>query len=696
MKNSTAHRRTSRPHISDRCAHPLSPLSSSLSPRAAFTLVELLVATALVLLIMVMMAQVFGVALGTINSQTAIAHNDQKARMLTAQVRNDLQEMTYRQPLSGDVRGIVPLSPGDPVDALQRGFFYYSENDVGDDTDDVLHLTVDLSQTLGDPTVSSPRGPRFTGHAAPLGEDLNCNGILDTNPPEDTNNNGVLDLFPNQPDWDDGQCNGVGISRAAEVSYFLRGRILYRRVQLLRDPAASATPPYDTQPTRGVTGNGGPVPAFQGPYPSGSFYNDFDYSATRVWAVDGNTDGVADPESTASPPPPTADLYRLHFHGLESLDNSVGTTNFPLAIPQNRYGFHFIDNRPREYLLSAAGLPRVNPTTGVPYFIGRFTDEETSAQSALAAFLWPGFEQVPTSHVMRRRDLVLSPANVVGVDSNGNGLWDNGEPLYSGPRAGEDILLTNVDAFDVKVWDNGYNEDLNGNGMLDNGEDSNGNGVLDAGLWVDLGNNFGLGYYSSARNRNPYYGPLPVPDFNSTVPVYRNRVYDTWHPSAGADFNNDNVLAPVEVRPPYRPRWTDTVPGATNVTWAPNTAYSGSAFFFPDRLGADNAPGRAGVDDDQNGVTDFNAGVPDPGEIGWPGTDDGTNSIAYRILVPGTSGFQFPEWPRQSGAIVVDGSVVWQAFDNRVGLEKIQIIIRYRDVTTGASRQVTIVHSFVE
>ena len=49
-----------------------------------------------------------------------------------------------------------------------------------------------------------------------------------------------------------------------------------------------------------------------------------------------------------------------------------------------------------------------------------------------------------------------------------------------------------------------------------------------------------------------------------------------------------------------------------------------------------------------------------------------------------------------AGTIVVDGTVGWEAFDNRIGLEKIKITVRYSDVTSGTSRQVTIIHSFVE
>jgi hypothetical protein len=63
-----------------------------------------------------------------------------------------------------------------------------------------------------------------------------------------------------------------------------------------------------------------------------------------------------------------------------------------------------------------------------------------------------------------------------------------------------------------------------------------------------------------------------------------------------------------------------------------------------------------------------------------------------------------PEWPTTIGATVIENGtdsdpsndVVWEAFDNRQGLEMLQITIRYRDQQSGLSRQVTIRHSFVE
>ena len=82
-----------------------------------------------------------------------------------------------------------------------------------------------------------------------MAEDTNNNNQLD--PGEDINGNGQLDsglngVGFNQPDWDDGVYDNLSESIAAEISYFLRNGILYRRVLLLRQPAYGGDQPTNT------------------------------------------------------------------------------------------------------------------------------------------------------------------------------------------------------------------------------------------------------------------------------------------------------------------------------------------------------------------------------------------------------------------------------------------------------------------
>ena len=592
----------------------------------------MLVATLLVVVMMLLFAEIFGAAVEVMTSQRALASNDQKARSVTTIVRSDLQRLVYRQSVStgrnlahsfgGGVilespRGIVPLSPGDQPDARQRGFFYVSENDPLDDSDDVLHLVVDIRETLRNPTVSNPSHDPYFGRAQGPRQGFSGVGT------------------PNQPDWDDGVINNLASSSgSAEVRYFLRGGNLYRRVMLIREPLPSAAPPFTSQPSTGSNGTGGPFNAFETPYPSGSFYNDWDFSGTRILVVDNDM-----PPDGPSPEP--GDTYRFRFHGSDAMDNTLGFSNFPLADPRNRFGGYF-DGRSREWLLDSAGDPVA--------FIGAFTLGETSHD----LFLWPGVNRAAASNMMLRSDLILSPESIVSIDGNTNGIFDAGDTDLFGsraPRTGEEILLTNVEAFDVKFWDTGFAEiDGNGNGSLDPAEDRNGNGIFDAGIWVDPGNDFELGHYTLVNNlgptpgnnnttwgaQNPGYGPLP------NVP---NRVYDTWHPS----------LPGV---PPFRPLQVDPS-GPSAITWAPGGSVSRGDVVFPD------AP-----------TSNF--------------------SIGYVALRSGTTGSRSPDFPRLAGSTIEDGTVTWRAFDNRIGLEKMLITVRYRDVTSNKPRQVSIIHSFVE
>lgn len=623
------------------------------SPLNGFTLVEMIVATALVMLIMLLFAEIFGAAVGTITSQKGLANNDQKARSLTATLGRDLDLRTYRAAVnrgsslaalrefdansSGSFdeldsledwnrnaafdgisltpRGIIALQPGERPDARQAGFFYLSENDPFDDTDDVLHFTVFLNESHRDPLANDPNQVPFQGRALNLGAGRN------------------------QPDFDDGQLgDGASSSRAAEICFFMRNGNLYRRVLLIREPAASAAPPFGTQPSGGVSGTGGPYPVFSNPYapPTGnSFYNDWDFSGVRVYTGDTNTNGMVDPEPT--------DAYRFQFHGLESLDNSVGATNVPLGLPGNRFGFHR-SGVPREYLLDGSG----NPTA----YIGRFIHEETSDPD----FSYPGLEAAPGAHPLERTDLTLNGFGIV-------------TPYAGGNRAGEDILLTHVEAFNAEVWDPGYHEDIDNDGTLDSGEDANGNGQLDSGAWVSVGNSFGLGQYTQTPatglnltwgNQNSGYGPIPAGG---------NRVFDTWHPASAAAA----PFRPLQV-PPFLPDGTSG-PADGNPDPNPNIIYTWTA-----------------------GTT-----APSVGNVLFPDAAAGNFSYGYVVVgvIPvsmgtATVGARQPDWAREPGAVVRDGNIVWQCFDNRIGLERIRITVRYRDVGSDQSRQVTLIHSFVE
>ncbi|MBR9804425.1 prepilin-type N-terminal cleavage/methylation domain-containing protein, partial [bacterium] len=118
--------------------------------RSGFTLTEMLVAVGLLLIIMTIFAQIFQLAVTAMTRQKGMANNDSRARTAFSVIDADLKRMSFRSMRDGG--GLVPLVPGLLYDGNlaapeQRGYFYYSENDPDNDTDDVLQFTVDASLT---------------------------------------------------------------------------------------------------------------------------------------------------------------------------------------------------------------------------------------------------------------------------------------------------------------------------------------------------------------------------------------------------------------------------------------------------------------------------------------------------------------------------------------------------------------------
>ena len=374
--------------------------------RGGFTLVEMLVAVGLVVLMMSLFAEIFTLATGSMSKQKGIAENDQRARTLETLLHNDVRaslvtekkSLTFVPTDQGSLRprGMVPFEANEDnglsalsVDA-RKGYFYISENDINDDTDDILQFTVD-------------RFDVFYGRAVVLTA---------------ANNYAQYIANPNQPDFDDQSAvsDSTGSSPRAEISYFLRNGTLYRRVLLIRTPVTSI-PPYETQPQYDPSGS--QIDFFDNdtatsPSYTGDFWTDFDYAAFYRTTADGGA----------------------LFHGTTSLDNTATVTYplgsdttgaHPLAIPHFRFGHNQLTGQPREYILANAGA-----------FIGRFTQEETSHTS----FNYP--HQLSTVGSGNPYD----PASVTLTYNSGVVTQ-----FENGSRIGQDAVLSNVHSFDIKVWD---------------------------------------------------------------------------------------------------------------------------------------------------------------------------------------------------------------------------------------------------
>ncbi len=631
-----------------------------LRARAGFTLVEMLVSTALIVIVMLMFAQVYQVAASSVGTQKGIVENDQRSRTLTTVINNDVKARTFRF--------VLPVHPKlEPVAFTnlsdRAGYFSISENDPLDDADDGLSFTVRLE------TDDAPLTGRATKFDQPP---------LGLGPPNDN----TLD----QPEADDGQVDfaagapvvrqdSTGASRFAEICYFVRNGNLYRRVHLIRDPyddAAAAQPaafPATDYPA-----------APPGPFPS-SFWHDFDYSAFYL---------------TGTGP---------QFHNSSGdLNNDMASSPTSFGHPRFRFGHDHLSGNPREYVNQPAGTPLSQ------LFIGRFTQQETSHPEfgypgripdldGDAAFNNSPFDAAtPTNLGLFNGIVSYQP----GVDGN---FGTSDDVQFTGPRRGEDILLSHVHSFDVKVFDQAYDEtggsDMNRNGKIDV--------PADGGAFADVGHTAAGGDYRYSWNRCPGYGPR-IPEAGA----------DGLPGVAGFDDNGDGT--------------TDTVA---------ERGWPGS----DDGRGPDGQPGVGGIDDD--GIN----GVDDAGELGWPGSDDNVNRVfdtwhylmdfdggpipvpgqedsppfwapggttvwapgapyalndfvvpinanwtgfVYRCVAAGTSGAAEPlPWPTIVGSTVVDNGVTWRCEPLRP-LKAIQITIRFLDTASGQMRQVTLVESLVD
>lgn len=499
--------------------------------RGGFTLVEMMVSVTLVLLMMLMFAEIYGLAQNTISTQQGIAENDQKARILSQVLRRDLETRTFRSVYPfryEDSNNFAITAEERELLERRKGYFSFSENDPDIDTDDVLQLTVAVDQKRwGQP------GERLYGKATQL-QNL-TNGEVDG------------------PEFDDGRLgDSAGASGTAEVSYFLRNGNLYRSVLLVRQPYLK----NDSTPGYVSPGNATPT-GFSGARPQ--FWNDFDYSAYR-W-----------PNSSFS-------NYELHFHGQNSLENDpqknlprpyiMASANEVLWVPKAlsspflRFG-HLAYRNPNDELPwnqndnlpwpkpFPSGMPlefsRKIPSAEIPSdsenvigkartdFFGRFTTAERSDSS----FEFPG--------------VVPNPPNPNGGWTPFDGIVGN---YPNGTRRGVDLMLPNVHAFDVEMWDDALGE------FVDLGHEKT--------LPDNSNKQVPAGYYNRNRLRKNKKtdGSNVVGNEHSSAPVDFGNRYDTWGPRF---FVGDAAGTPLATmgRAPYRPEAGNPDPNVEGFTGVP-------------------------------------------------------------------------------------------------------------------------------
>jgi len=613
----------------------------------------------LVLLMMTLFGEIFGLATSSMDLQRAIAENDQQIRTLTTVLRSDLQKRTFR-----NVLPYYPLETQDDAAAPfgdREGYFYISLNSSLNAVDNVLQFTVHsrIVEELADDAPYYGRTARLPGNFL---------------------------ASQNQPEHDDGEItpNGAGSSPAAEICYFVRGGNLYRRQMLLREPLA-ATGADDSQPARD-DGADYFAPASGPLYASTQFWEDFDYSSVLRFNG-GNPEGSgfvgADSLSNATLLSPHASPLtgmQIPLHGIT-----------PLGQPRYRFGFDPFTGLSREFGDTSGASP--GDRNG-EFFIGRFTQAETSSTSFTYPHIYPGS---PTP-----------VGNGNPMDSSGTPLTDAGDGSVSeypaGSRIGEDLLLTGVHEFQIEVWDQRAGRFV---------EIGYGNPSDPPATWGD---------YHAARRLG-----VPGVDARAISSLYApvggsGAVLDTWHPyfdydNADNDFddlNNPDGSGPDN--PPFRPMTLDPT-GAS----APLPVNAGPGVFW-DHSPLLPTPGSGTTynigdvvfppteDQDVDGIMDAGengslpmAVVTDTSGLDTSGPAAAHGRIYYYIClqngpdpanpVPSTSQ---PPWSSSPGQLLrtADG-YIWQVRSNLRPLKAIRITVRFLHRRSGKMRQMTLVQPMV-
>ena len=707
--------------------------------RQGFTLVEMLVSVTLVLLMMTMFTAIFEMATDSVSKQQGIAKNDQQARSLTTIIKADISKRSFRyvQPYyPTEDSGTSPTSFGQ-----RAGYLYISTNDTDSGLDDLLQFTVNASLTH-----ETSDDSQFFGSAKLL-YDLAADTAFG-----DTGRRTTLRYNPNQPDADDANlnANNVGGSSAAEISYFVRGGALYRRVMLIREPLAVAGEDLSVQPVSNVGDNsyintigaglniGGGFAYVQTPLnvhqTNPGDVNHFGLAsgedAPAAWNVRATNDFwrhfdyAATPVLTGSAPFIPTDI---EFVGIDSLSNDdTSPTARSLGLPWVRFGFNALTGVSREH---------DNPTERL--FIGRFTHAETSDPDfnwPLAACRAAALDEVSVPLASGQSFNALNagaaigngnPMDLVGTRLNLNQSTGvvtefDGPSGRGGSRKVEDLLLNNVHEFKVEIWDDRLQRFVvPSHNFRTQIQDSGGSTVVVHGD------------YNTSRRINNNYGPsLPV----GATSRGRNHVFDTWTPNGlttlpirSFDLDGSGAISQNEASAPfvpyryYPPRQDDVPPASppgpsapasaggpnprtevdreTGVArnrgyWDPDIEYAVGdvVFAVPATFVANNVDG---WDADGDGVFEWDQ----DGQTGFGNLPGQGFQLAYRCVQDGYTGTDAPSWPRVPGqrfaGVPVGGAPgspdVWVSVDNRRPLRSIRLTVQFFDQITEKLRQLTLV-----
>lgn len=726
--------------------------SARLSP--GFTLIEMLISVALVLLMMVLFAEIFGLASESMTLQQAIADGDQQVRSFTTVFRSDIQKRTYQTLVPFDSQEDVELA-GVPFSDRQ-GYLYISLNDPENATDNMLQFTVrssivdendDDTEYFGKSTGIVQQNPAIAA------------GIASQN----------VRRNRQQPEHDDGDLsnNFTASSSAAEISYFMRAGRLYRRVVLIREPLiSSGTNSSQPRLTWDDSAGGSPIatpneylrhnanpntaPTVQtinGQYlkydpaagfiPSDDYWLDFDHGAYQAIAEVPVGSGTFVIDGADMVGVSLLDNSRLSSTTTPALGNKLArtfntSTGQVFGVPRScRFGFDQATGISREFSHASPSVPGFS-------FLGRFTLEEMSH----FRFNFPQNPAIDSGGAIIGNPMSYTnfPA---AVDA---GLFPNGvvDEFEGGTRRGQDLLLSNVHEFDVDIWDDSlgafvklghqlsWSEDRNNNGALDVGPDNNGDGLPDWSEDFDRNGSIDVfpGDYHRFRNNQLQAGLIDVPGNSAAWTAgqfsrWTGRTFDTWHPRA--DLDGDAATTDW-VPPPYRamtfyPPTSPSGPYASRGAWQTSTAgsptmYTRGDIVFPSGTTApfvDSKPrdysfyyeciedGTSLFTEDVNGNSILDTEDTNGNDMLDPGEDVNGNLVLDTEDLNGNDLLDTgePVWPAIDRAIVertVLGSAEprWLARRNVKPLRAIRIRVRFFHESSGRMRQVSLVHSLVD
>ena len=563
-----------------------------------FTLVEILVAMAVTLILLGIVVTIFGIVGDNVSNSRATIEMTDQLRAAKHKLQLDLQGATTQM-----------LPPRRPE--WGEGYFEIIEGPVGRlpaNTKWVASDTYDSTQLPTAPVNAASTKPDTT-----VGDSDDILMFTTRSRAEPFVGRFYLQTQTNPDAWTDTTLQ----SQVAEVAWFVRGTTLYRR-QLLVRPDLDYRAIPDVGKSKIVQQNVVPQPSstsapyYTTPrYPQAfAFYSKCDLSVH----AEGQVSGGLSYDLSPSPPgfqviansledltkrecrfahqPVLAAVAKTYGwpHDLRGWGAFYSTTPYascttPFFTPPNTYGT--INNYPAGTpSVGRLGLPTLRECSSLNWLFLPGTIDLITHQIYLGDKSGNGMSNWGNSQLAEEFDAWDAPFPAWYAKDAASGTITTADPLtgtlsnyfpdWAGSRFGDDVILTNVLSFDVRVWDPTAWVIADGSGNLyvpgDPGypaaavtyAQSGAVTLVSQGAYVDLYYGGSIAYYMAINNislsgpqqtqlanlASSFYGPgnlysgLGAYDSTPTAQPYLPTTYDTgsWHyEEDGIDQNKDGI-----------------------------------------------------------------------------------------------------------------------------------------------------------